>query len=204
MIPYKSLTQVLREENETVKLENQHLKNHLARLQQAFRVLNRIDEKIRMMEQDADLPGLIHELLELALHASNTENGSMVLLDEAKQELEFVDVIGSSRDALMHHRIAVDTGIVGEVIRTGIPVLECDVHRSARWSTVIDDSLDFKTESLICAPLMIDTQIFGAIELVTHQGDAVFDEHDLNVLAVTCCYIARAIAKAEALLAEDE
>ena len=137
---------MLRDENELLKTRNHQVGGRLARLQQAFRALNDIDVKTRQLSSTTDIVMLFKQLLELVLHTCNTENGSLIMLDDETNELEFVEVIGDSRDALINHRIDVNTGIVGKIIKTGKATLIENVHASNQWSSEIDDYLSFHTE----------------------------------------------------------
>ncbi len=200
VINRRDIIQMLRDENDLLKARNKQVGNRLAFLQQAFRVLNTIDAKTHNLTEAPDIEGFFHQLLELVLHTCNTENGSLILLDDKTLELEFVDVIGPSRDALMNHRMKINTGIVGETIMSGQARLVENVHASNKWSPSIDEYLSFHTESLMCAPLKIENRIIGAIELVSHAGERTFDENDLNVLHVASGYIGRALEQVEKIM----
>jgi Nif-specific regulatory protein len=180
----RDIIQMLRDENDLLKLRNQQVSKKLARHQQAFRVLAELDTRAGSMCSSLELPELLHELLALVMHACNTENGSLILIDDKTSELEFVAVIGESHDHLLNHRISLDTGLVGHVIKTREPLLVEDVHTSKQWSSSIDERLDFQTSSLMCTPLIIEDDIVGAIEVVNHVHDAAFDFNDLNILHV--------------------
>ncbi len=204
VINRRDIIQMLREENDLLKTRNKQVDSRLAYLQQAFRVLNTIDTKTHNLTEAPDIEEFFHQLLELVLHTCNAENGSLIMLDDNTQELEFVDVIGPSRDALMNHRMKVDTGIVGETVKTGQPKLVGNVHVSNKWSSSIDEYLSFHTESLMCAPLKIESRVIGAIELVNHAGERIFDENDLNVLRVASGYIGRALEQVEKIMESTE
>ena len=180
----RDIIQMLRDENELLKMRNQQVSNKLARHQQAFRVLAELDSKARSITRELDLPDLLNELLAMVMHACNTENGSLILIDEVTQELEFVAVIGESHDHLLNHRISLETGLVGHVIKTREALLVEDVHSSKQWSSSIDERLDFNTSSLMCVPVTIEDEVVGAIEVVNHTHDAAFDHNDLNILHV--------------------
>lgn len=184
VINRRDIIQMLRDENELLKARNQQVSNKLARHQQAFRVLAELDSKARSISADLDLPDLLNELLAMVMHACNTDNGSLILIDEEKNELEFVAVIGESHDHLLNHRISLETGLVGHVIKTGEALLVDDVHASKQWSSSIDERLDFNTSSLMCVPVIIEDEVVGAIEVVNHAHDPAFDFNDLNILHV--------------------
>jgi GAF domain-containing protein len=191
------IVQMLRDENETLKARNQKISIRLTRHQQAFRALNQMDDTMRELSTAFDLKALINKLLSLALHACDSENGSLVLVDDETDELVFADVIGEGRQQLLNHRIKSDSGIVGNVVTTKEPVLVADVRKSAHWSPDIDRVIGFKTHALMCAPLYIDDKTYGVIEVINNTSNNDFDDNDLAILRVTARFVSQALQKAE-------
>ncbi len=196
-IDRRDIVQMLRRENELLKTRNRQLDARLTRHQQAFRALNRMDETMRAMHSSFDLNKLINDLLALVLHACDAENGSMILVDDETDELVFVEVIGETREHLLDHRIAIDTGIVGHVVTTQEAMLVTDVHQSSQWSSEVDQAIGFNTNALMCAPLFNNEKTFGAIEVVNNRSSNEFDENDLAILRVTARFVSQALQEAE-------
>ena len=196
-IDRRGLVQMLRDENESLKARIQQISIRLTRHQQAFRALNQMDDTMRGLSAEFDLKKLLNKLLSLALHACDSENGSLILVDDESGELVFADVVGEAREQLRNHRISSDTGIVGNVVMTKIPVLVPDVQKSVQWSSEIDQVVGFKTRALMCAPLYSDDKTYGAIEVVNNNSNDDFDENDLAILRVTARYVSQALQKAE-------
>ena len=201
----RDLVEMLRDEIDVLKSRNRKLNDRLIRLQQAFRALDRMNELMRDMRTGFDLRRLIHELLALALHACDSENGSLILVDEDAGELFFAEVIGETREQLLNHRIGLDTGIVGQVVKTREAVLVSDVHSSSAWSSEVDQAIGFKTNELMCAPLFSNETIYGAIEVVNTLSTEPFDENDLTIMRVTASFVSQALREAEDItLTESE
>jgi GAF domain-containing protein len=196
-IDRRGLAQMLRDENESLKARIQQISIRLTRHQQAFRALNQMDDTMSGLSAKFDLKKLLNKLLSLALHACDSENGSLILVDDESGELVFADVLGEAREQLRNHRISSDTGIVGNVVMTKIPVLVPDVQKSVQWSSEIDQVVGFKTRALMCAPLYNDDKTYGAIEVVNNNSNDDFDENDLAILRVTARYVSQALQKAE-------
>lgn len=193
----RDILEMLRDENALLKVRCEKSNARLTRYQQAFRALNRMDETMLSMRTRFDLKKLIYDLLVLALHACDSENGSMILLDDEANELVFTDVIGEARDQLLDHRIAADTGIVGHVLKTQKAMLVTDVHKSSKWSSEVDEAIGFNTNSLMCAPLFNNETTYGAIEVINNYSSAEFDDNDLAILRVTARFISHALRDAE-------
>ncbi len=196
-IDRRGLAQMLRDENESLKARIQQISIRLTRHQQAFRALNQMDDTMSGLSAEFDLKKLLSKLLSLALHACDSENGSLILVDDESGELVFADVVGEAREQLRNYRISSDTGIVGNVVMTKIPVLLPDVQKSVQWSSEIDQVVGFKTRALMCAPLYNDDKTYGAIEVVNNNSNDDFDENDLAILRVTARYVSQALQKAE-------
>ncbi|MFT5504545.1 MAG: GAF domain-containing protein [Gammaproteobacteria bacterium] len=201
----RDIAQMLRDENERLRNRSRLLSDQIVRQQQAFRALNEMDQIMREMRDGFDISGLIHDLLALALHACDSENGSLILIDDASGDFVFADVIGQSRDSLLNYRISPDTGIVGEVVRTQQAKLVKDVRSSDQWSSSIDRAIGFKTNALMCAPLFANRKVYGAIEVVNNLSGIVFDDNDLAILRVTARFVSQALQEAEDItLLENE
>ena len=193
----RDIIQMLRRENELLKARNRQLSDRLTRYQQAFRALNRMDDTMRGMSTEIDIGNLINEFLALALHACDSDNGSLILIDEATGELVFVDVIGEARGHLINHRIDKDTGVVGRVVTSQKAELVTDVQKSSGWSAEIDEVVGFKTQALMCAPLFSNEKTYGAIEVINSSSTDDFNENDLSILRVTARFVSQALQMAE-------
>ena len=200
-IDRRDIIQILRDENDLLKVRNQQIGKKLARQQQAFRVLNRLCEKSRVLAEayssSGELSVVLYELLGMVLHTCNIDNGSLILIDEAANELEFVAVIGESQKYLQNHRMSTDTGLVGKSILSGEALLIENVHATNQWSKAIDERLNFHTQSLMCVPLNVNNSVVGAIEVVNHTHDTPFDENDLNVFRVATLLVSIALERVE-------
>jgi transcriptional regulator with GAF, ATPase, and Fis domain len=198
------IIQMLREENELLKARNRKISDRLTRHQQAFRALNRMDDTMRGLSTEMDIERLVNELLTLVLHATDSENGSLILIDETSSELVFVDVIGEARDHLINHRIGKDVGVVGRVVSSHKAELVADVRKSTQWSAEVDQVAGFKTQALMCAPLYSGSKTYGAIEVINNNSAEDFDENDLAILRVTARFVSQALRKAEEITQSSE
>jgi transcriptional regulator with GAF, ATPase, and Fis domain len=196
-IERRDIVQMLRDENEALKARNQKISVKLTRHQQAFRALNQMDETMRGLSAVFDVEKLINKLLSLALHACDSENGSLILIDDETSELVFADVLGEARKQLLGHRINIDVGIVGKVVTTREPIMVADVRKSAHWSSEVDRTIGFKTHAVMCAPLYNDDKTYGAIEVINNNSNDDFDDNDLVILRVTARFVSQALQKAE-------
>jgi sigma-B regulation protein RsbU (phosphoserine phosphatase) len=187
----------LQHENADLSDENRDLREELLRLRNAIRALKDLQDSLSEITPDSDPHALVDRILSLGLEAVDSENGSLLLLDEETNELVFVSVQGPLQEALDGFRLAPGEGIAGWVVANKKPLLVPDVRHESRWSPTVDQTTGFRTTSLICVPLISQGQVRGALEVVnTHSGD-FFNEEDLDVMLLFARLAVQALIQAE-------
>lgn len=187
----------IRDENVRLKDEAHQLRNEVRRLQEIIRALNTLQYNIDAISEETDVISLIHNILSAALVTVGTDNGSLLLMDSDENQLAFVDVIGSSRNALLGYRMPADEGVAGWVITNKSPVLIEDVSQDKRWSSNVDETIGFHTSSLIAVPLMEDERPLGIIEVVNSVGSPPFQDGDLDIMLLVARLASLALTAAE-------
>lgn len=187
----------LKEENNQLANENESLRNSLGSLQRVVRALVSLQHNVERIDKDTDVFELIHKILESALGAVDSDNGSLMLLDEETSELVFVEVIGKTRDTLLNYRIPKGQGIVGWALASRKVRLVEDVRQSQEFSSVVDQHTGLATQSLICVPLYDEERPLGAIEAVNTRSDRPFNEMDEAIWELVGVLASKAIVKAE-------
>jgi len=110
---------------------------------------------------------VIHRVMTLIGNYFSPENWSLLLWDSSLQQLKFEIVMGIDASKLKGVRLEKGEGIVGWVCDNAEPAIVVDTTKDTRFSSRIDDILDFQTRSIICVPLLNgDNEIIGAIELI--------------------------------------
>lgn len=197
-MPLNSETiRILQQDNARLKDENVQLRDELLRLQQAIRALSGIQQRIETISPQTNAITLINALLEAALEAVDSEDGSLQLLDEEKSELVFVDVHGASREALRGYRLPVSQGIAGWVAANRKPELVPDVRLEPRFSPLADQTSGFNTLSLMCVPLTDGERTLGVIEVVNSRSGEPFTQKDLELLLLAARLASLALVRAE-------
>ncbi len=124
-------------------------------------------------------------------------NWSLLLIDERTKCLKFEIAVGKGAEKLKGITLAPGEGIAGWVAREMRPLLVPDVSKDPRFSKKADRKLKFKTQSIICVPLVSRDSCLGVIELINEvkeEGD--FTDTDLMILTTVADYTAIAIENA--------
>ena len=129
-----------------------------------------------------DVEALAGHVLDLALVEIPCEAGAVLFTHLNGQDLYFAAARGPKSEKLVGLRIPSDKGIVGFCARSAICLGVKDVQKDARFFGRVSRSIGFDTRDILCAPVMADGVIYGAIELI-NKGDAAFNKNDLSLLS---------------------
>jgi GAF domain-containing protein len=189
--------QYLQRENIRLKSENNALKDHLTRVQQAVRALNRLQHSIDNIRPQTNIYRLLNDILSASLEAVDSADGSLLLLDEDTGELVFVEVIGEAREILLGYRLQKGIGIAGWTVKNRRPKLVEDTRREPSFSPLVDQVTGMQTTSLICVPLFDGKRDLGAIEVVNTRSGLPFAAADKDILMLVGRLASLAIIAAE-------
>ncbi len=129
-----------------------------------------------------DTASIMNMIMEKTSELVKAEASSVLLLDEDTNELYFELVEGKKKNDIKRFRLKVGEGIAGWVALHGEPVIVEDVATDPRFYAKIDDSLDFKTRSILCVPLRSKGKILGVLEVINRIDGEPFGEKDMNLL----------------------
>jgi diguanylate cyclase (GGDEF)-like protein len=110
-----------------------------------------------------------------------SEAWSMLMVDEARQELTFELALGEKGKDVSAFRVKIGEGIAGWVAKTGKPTIVNDVARDPRFAGKFDSQTQFRTRSILCAPLISRGRTIGVVEII-NKLDGKFSKADLEVL----------------------
>jgi len=187
----------LQQENIRLRSENNSLKKYVERLQRALRALSSLEHSISKIDHTTNAYKLVNQVLQYALDAVDSENGSLALLDEEKGDLVFVTVIGEAREKLLNYRLPKGQGVSHWAIKTQKTILVEDARREPVISPLGNSLVDQKALTLICVPLLDSKRPLGAIEVVNTRNGRPFNQGDKEVITLIGQLAALAIVSAE-------
>jgi diguanylate cyclase (GGDEF)-like protein len=124
------------------------------------------------------------------------DNWSLLLLDEAKQELYFELAVGKASQALKDVRIKMGQGIGGWVAQHGEVVIVPDTSKDTRFFGKVDEKTKMETRSIVAVPVKFRDTCLGVIELINCVGPEGFDPRDLKLLEALSDFAAIALENA--------
>lgn len=187
----------LQQENLRLRGENSTLRDYVEKLQRVLSALVDLQQHIDQISPETNLYLMIHKLLDAALLAVNSKDGSLLLLDEETGELVFVEVIGDAREKLLNYRLPKGVGIAGWAVAHRRARLVANAQSEPAFSNMVDRYTGLVTKKLICVPLFDGKRSLGAIEVVNSVTGLPFAQSDLEILQLVGRLASTAILEAE-------
>lgn len=165
-------------------------------LQQKRLQVTTFNEIGKALTSSLDLKEVLAIVMEKISELFQPKNWSLLLLDDESGDLRFEIVVGPGSEKIRDLRLKLGEGVAGWVAREKQPLLVADVSKDERFSKKADEVSSFKTQSIICVPLVTRGKCLGAIELLNKVEEGSFVEDDLLVLTTLADYTAIAIENA--------
>ncbi|WP_338292298.1 GAF domain-containing protein [Planctobacterium marinum] len=134
--------------------------------------------------QAYDVKHLMQIVFDRILNALDAEAGSFWVKDEKSKQNVCQLAEGPVKNEVIGLKLDFGVGIVGTVIETQKSKIILNCARSKEFSQTVDKKTGFITRSMICVPLIIDDQAYGAIQIVNkkHGVDGQFDTNDCELV----------------------
>jgi len=127
---------------------------------------------------------LINLVFERVLETLDAEAGSFWLVDKPNNQNICHLAEGPGKKNVLGLRLPNGKGILGAVINSQIPDIILDCSKDARFFNEVDARSGFTTHSMICVPLVIDNETYGAIQILNKKNrvNSQFDEDDRKLV----------------------
>ncbi|MDB4614088.1 sigma 54-interacting transcriptional regulator [bacterium] len=175
-------------------LTNQHSRSErrLARLQSTLQIAS-------SFAAETETQPLLELIALEATKLLECDRSSIFLWDKKRKEVVACPALGVEGDEL---RLPDSAGIVGETLRTGESIRVDDAYQDDRFNQDVDKQSGYKTQSLLCVPLLdAKGKLIGAFEGI-NSANAVFsadDEESLRELGTQAAIALQNIKQREQL-----
>jgi adenylate cyclase len=125
------------------------------------------------------LEELLRYIVEVSVHQTGAERGTLFLNDEKTNELysRVAQGVGFREIRLLN-----DTGIAGHVFKTGQGLIIDDAYNDTRFNRSVDADTGFVTRNLLCAPIATPGgEVIGVLQILNKRL-AGFTADDLELL----------------------
>lgn len=158
--------------------ENTHLHQ---RIKEAEYRLNTVLEVSNLINSSRELKELIQAVLYSARRVLRAQSASMFLVDPETEELVFDIVASKDREQLQGFRIPKGQGIVGLCAREKRSIVVNDAMNDPRIYRRVDEVSHNITRNLMAAPLLVNDNCIGVLEVINTIDRSVFTNSDLEI-----------------------
>jgi PAS domain S-box-containing protein len=178
---------------EEVRREREAKESALSLLQITQRLASLFEVSKRMVSM-MDLGYLQKHILEVAMEVLAADTGSVMLLDREKKELKISAAVGIPEEVRETHMVKVGEGISGWVAKTGEPLLlTAELEHETRFRSLAPKK---EITTAICAPLRMEEEILGVLNLNKIKPGTPFRKEDLDLLVTLANFSAIVLEKA--------
>jgi two-component system, NtrC family, sensor histidine kinase KinB len=140
-----------------------------------------------------------HEVYKLVVQKLNeyfnVDAGSLLLRDDATDDLVFVMTLEGGEEKLAGVRVPPGQGVVGHVVTTRHWELVHNAQTDPRFYGKVSEDVGYVTRSILCVPMIVKDRVIGAIELL-NKLDGRFTEDEADRLMRMAAFIGVAIQNA--------
>jgi GAF domain-containing protein len=195
----KNLNQELQKKNIQLETALNELKAYMRKIEikdNRIRMLNLYQTVSSSLAYIGDLQELLTTIVSIVTSELHCEESSVLLYDEENNEFEFFTAAGEMGMGLVTTRFPADKGIAGRALRERATQVVNDVQSDPDFYGNIDEDHDFKTRSIISAPLISGDEKVGVINAINKMETNFFDKEDDQVLSAIADEVALAVKHA--------
>jgi len=171
----------------TLKREHETLQGEAKALRNFIDALKALTDALESPQRETDVLKLLETILEKAIDAIDAEDGSLLVPDDTTKELVFAMVRGESHnEALFGRRVPAGKGVVSWVFEHRRAAIVNNASADERFYREVDNEIDYKTNSLLAAPLIGGGRVLGVIEVINKREGKLFSIGNQTLLSVIC------------------
>jgi GAF domain-containing protein len=148
------------------------------------------------MSYIGDLQELLTTIASIVTSEILCEECSVLFYDADTNEFEFFTAVGETGMELVKERFPADKGIAGRALRERTTQVVNDVQSDPDFYGNIDEDHDFKTRSILAAPLIAGEELVGVLNAINKIETKFFDQNDDQILSAIADEVALAVKNA--------
>ena len=156
-------------------------------LRQFMESMAKLIEAVERPSRESEALTLLSQVLDSAIRAIGARDGSLLVPDTDTGELVFVLVQGGATKAsLIGRRLPAGRGIAGWVAENRRGTTVNNVPADDRFYPELDVEFDYRTSSMLAAPLLGGNRLLGVVEVINKQDGKLFSTGNLTLLTLMC------------------
>ncbi len=150
-------------------------------------------EVTQAIESGGKIQNLLEMIMDKCMKVMMVEAVSLLLVTSDKKHLEFRVALGPKGKDVKRYKLKLGQGIAGTVAKSGKALLVPNAYDDDRFDPRFDRVSGFKTESILCVPLVFHNKVLGVVQALNRFDSKPFSEHDLSTFKIFATQAALAI-----------
>lgn len=163
----------------------------------------RLMEISRQLNSTLDLGTLLNRIIQAATELTDTEEASILLVDQRTGELRFEAATRLSPGAMEALVVPMEGSIAGWIVQHGEPVIVEDAKQEPRHFMGVDHTIQHNTRNLLGVPMMAHDKVIGVVEAINKRNNVNWTEDDVSTLTTLAVQAAVAIENARLFQQSD-
>lgn len=158
---------------------------NLAKLERQIHNLSKLVNINGIINSTLDITKLYTLIMKIIKDIMDTDASTLLIYDEETKELVFMVALGEAGEKLTEgSRVKLGQGIAGWVAETRKPLYVNDVYKDKRFDPSYDKDTGYKTEAILCMPLLFKGKLLGVIQAINPINRPGFDEDDIALFGL--------------------
>ncbi len=162
----------------------------------------RLMEISRQLNSTLDLGTLLNRIILAATELTDTEEASILLVDQRTGELRFEAASHLSPGAMEALVVPMES-VAGWVVQHNEPTIVEDASLDPRIYKGVDNTVQHSTRNLLGVPMVAHEKVIGVVEAINKRNDVNWTEDDVSTLTTLAAQAAIAIENARLFQQSD-
>lgn len=168
------------------------------------RQFSTLNEMARKLSSTLEHEPLMQSILDSAVDILYCAAGSLLMVDDATDELIFRVTVGPVAEELLNKRLPPGAGMVGKAVHTQQPIIVNNIKTAREWFSQTDEQTGFTTTGLLVVPMLVKEKVIGVLEVLNKQDGSPFNNDDQDLLQAFAAQAAIALENAYLYTVTDQ
>ena len=173
----------------------------IQRLKDAVRELSFLNDLARTISAFTDSNKIMHTIIHKSLQAVSAMQGVITLVEKSSEQEQLKTLVRSMVSSSSQTPFHIQQSIVGWMQIHKKPLLVNDPKHDERFTGI---PWDQSIRTVLCAPMMVKSDLIGVLTMYNKQGDAVFTNEDMRFLDIIAMQSAQVVENARLYEKEKE
>lgn len=156
------------------------------------------------LNKSENLGELLQEIAEFAADLTQSQGSSILLFEEATQQLYFAAAQAENREQLMQIRVPIEKSVAGWVFNENSPLNIANAQYDPLVFRTLEQVRETSTRNILAVPVTYQDETLGTLDVINKHGNQDYSPDDHNTLNILASYAGTAIQLQNLITNEKE